>query len=119
MCFYSFLKLQRALINAQQSLSHFMNNTWTIKNENFLHLNSLLSESEFYDFGIKELYPNYVDYGKLCLLGARRYLLHWSDEGIARGKIIYNRLVLIDKILKYVFFFGLFWFLYNRYFSNN
>lgn len=102
-------------MNAQKNLHYFMNHTWDIKNDNFLHLNEFIPSWELDDFGIKELYPNYVDYGKICLLGARRFLLNWPDEDLEKAKRNLRIAILVDKIVKYSIFIGIFWFLCKMY----
>lgn len=94
-----------------------MNHKWDIKNDNFLQLNDLVPAYEFDDFGIKELYPGYVDYGKLCLLGARRFLLNWPDEDLVKAKRNLRISILVDLVVKYAIFIGIFWFLYKMYWN--
>ncbi|XP_063708796.1 fatty acyl-CoA reductase 1-like [Culicoides brevitarsis] len=110
-----FLKLQRALINAQTSLHYFMNNVWDIKNDNFLQLSHDVPPEEYNDFNLKEVYPDYIDYGSLCMLGARRFLLNWPDKDLEKGKRNLQIAIWIDKIVKYTFFFVIFWILYTKY----
>lgn len=92
-----------------------MNHTWEIKNDNFLQLNDYVPAWEFDDFGIKELYPEYVDYGKICLLGARRFLLNWPDEDLEKAKKNLRIAILVDRIFKYAIFIVIFWVLYKTY----
>uniref|UniRef100_A0A336M7X6 Fatty acyl-CoA reductase n=1 Tax=Culicoides sonorensis TaxID=179676 RepID=A0A336M7X6_CULSO len=113
-----FLKLQRALMTVQKNLHFFMNNTWEISNHNFLHLNEFVPASELIDFEIKEVYPEYIEYGTLSLMGARRFLLNWPDEDLKKARRNYRIAVLIDSILKYTILSGIFWYFYRKYFFS-
>lgn len=101
------MKLQRILMNVQISLQYFMNNTWNMDNKNFLSLNDILLESEQKEFALKEHITDFTEYLRVSMLGARRYLLKWPDENLENARKRYERMVLLDKFLKYTFFIGI------------
>lgn len=108
------MKLQRILRNAQVSLRYFMNNTWNINNQHFLSLNNILLESDQSEFELREQITDVTEYLKVSMLGARRYLLNWPDEDLEKAKKQYWRMVLLDKVLKYVIFAGVAWILLTK-----
>lgn len=92
-----------------------MNNTWKFENTNFLSLNNILLESEKNEFELREHISDPIEYMKVSMLGARRYLLNWPDEGLENAKKLYERMVLLDKVLKYMLFACVAWILFLKF----
>lgn len=80
-----------------------------MNNHNFLSLNGMLLESELEAFELKEQIEDMIEYLKISMLGARRYLLKWPDSNLGNARKRYQRLILLDNVLKYVFWFGIIW----------
>ncbi|CAH2101752.1 unnamed protein product [Euphydryas editha] len=59
------------------------------------------------------------EFFKQCCAAARKYLLKEKDEDIPKAKAYYRRIVIMDKLLKCIFYGCFFWWLINTDFFNN
>lgn len=97
-------------------MEYFILNNWDFKNNNFMTLCSSLRDEDDKAF----YYKDFTEYDMRlyfsnCILGARRYLLGEKDEDLPKARLQYDRLKILDKCVKIVFYGILFYVLFIRY----
>lgn len=106
------MKLQRRIENATQALRVFIFTEWQIVNENFLEMNKMILPVDKAAFDFSRTVHGTDDLYRIQIIGARRYVLKESDESIPGNKVKYERMLIVDKIVKSLFVCGLLYFIY-------
>ncbi|BES94302.1 Male sterility protein [Nesidiocoris tenuis] len=111
------LKIQIKVQNAMVALGYFTTKEWTFKNDRFRALNDavLPSDREDFDFSFDTLEP--IDYFRIATAGVKKYLLHEDPDYQPQAKRKAEWLVILDKVVRYLISFGLFYWLSRRYVS--
>ncbi|XP_045770532.1 fatty acyl-CoA reductase 1-like [Maniola jurtina] len=113
------LKIQRRIYSSNLALQFYTTQQWTFSNENFLSLRSKIKEEDkkhfYYDM-------ENIDKSELMIngiIGGRRYLLNEKDENLPKSRAHFKRITLLDKIVKYLFFGYIIWWIIHTDFVRN
>ncbi|XP_055711091.1 putative fatty acyl-CoA reductase CG5065 [Phlebotomus papatasi] len=95
------LRLQRRIYQANQALAYFVLNTWTFQNKNLYSLNEGLQDCDLKAFQFNyEINTDVRNYFSMAILGTRRYLMHEKDEDLPKARLRFQRMRILDRVLK-------------------
>ncbi|XP_026322634.1 fatty acyl-CoA reductase 1-like, partial [Hyposmocoma kahamanoa] len=113
------IKIQRRIYIANLALQYYVTKQWTFENKNFIHLRSKIKEEDkkdfYYDIENIDKYQYFIN----SCIGGRRYLLKEADEDLPKAKAHRYRLLILENILKCLFYGYMFWWLFNTNFVQN
>ena len=99
------MKLQRKIYEATSALNFFMMNNWEFKNKKFLDLSFEIRPEDTRAFSF-DYFVEYdiINFFKIAMLGARRYLLHFEDANLPNTRNLYQRMKMLDIFVKSLIF---------------
>nr|XP_026483588.1 fatty acyl-CoA reductase wat-like [Vanessa tameamea] len=113
------LKIQRRVYVSNLALQYFLIQQWTFSNTNLIYLRSKIKEEDREEFYYEiEKIDKYEFFKKSCAAG-RKYLLKEKDENLPKARIHHQRIRFLDKLLKFIFYGLIFWWLINTNFIKN
>ncbi|XP_064076070.1 fatty acyl-CoA reductase 1-like [Vanessa tameamea] len=113
------LKIQRRVYVSNLALQYFLIQQWTFSNTNLIYLRSKIKEEDRKEFYYEiEKIDKYEFFKKSCAAG-RKYLLKEKDENLPKARIHHQRIRFLDKLLKFIFYGLIFWWLINTNFIKN
>ena len=113
---FSLVKLQRKIYTANCALEYFILNNWHFKNHNFIALGREIRHEDIKDFNYRDFIEfDIMLYFRNCILGARRYLLHEKDEDLPNARKHYKRMKVLDKVVKSIFYFIVFYYIFIKF----
>ncbi|KAJ1527952.1 hypothetical protein ONE63_007885 [Megalurothrips usitatus] len=93
-------RIQRRIYAAQDSLAPFLLQSWTFRNANALALDAKIPAEDAADFKFDFRDVDEYAYFRNVAIGGRRYLLKERDEDLPKAKAHYDRMVMIDKMVR-------------------
>ena len=110
------MKLQRKIYEATSALNFFMMNNWEFKNKKFMDLSLEIrpEDTRAFSFGDFIEYDT-INFLKKAMLGARRYLLHFEDANLPKTRNLYQRMKLLDTVVKTIVFSMVFYVIFMKY----
>ncbi|KAI8433401.1 hypothetical protein MSG28_015441 [Choristoneura fumiferana] len=103
------VKVQRRIYIANLALRYYVTKQWTFANSNFVLLRSSIKEKDkeqfYYEVENVDKYQFFVK----CVIGGRRYLLKEKDEDLPKARAHYKRMLILDYIVKCVFYGYIAW----------
>ncbi|XP_075988675.1 putative fatty acyl-CoA reductase CG5065 [Anticarsia gemmatalis] len=113
------IKVQRRIYIANLALEYYITKQWTFDNKNFIKLRSCIKEEDQKDFYYEiEKVDRYMFFYN-SIAGGRKYLLKEKDEDIPKAKIHYRRMLILDLVVRCVFYGYFFWWFMNTNFMQN
>lgn len=98
------------------ALQYFVLNDWIFKNQNFASLTDQLRYEDNKSFGFREFATFDVQlYLRYALLGVKKYLLGDKEENMERNRIVYQRLKVVDNIIKSIPYVVTFYYIFIKY----
>ncbi|XP_022824220.1 putative fatty acyl-CoA reductase CG5065 [Spodoptera litura] len=105
--------IQRRIYIASMALMYYITKQWTFDNKNLVLMRSCIKEEDmqhfYYDIENVQQDQFFIN----AVKGSRKYLLHEKDEDIPKAKRHYRRMVIVDIIVKILFYGTLFWWFLN------
>lgn len=112
---FSLTRVQRKIYEANLALQYFVTNDWSFKNDNFVALNKHMLIEDVKSFGFIESFEfDVILFLRYAMAGVKRYLLGDKEENLPRNRIFYKRLKVLDRILKFLPYAALFYFIFVR-----
>lgn len=113
---FSLTKIQRKIYEANLALQYFVLNDWIFKNQNFVSLTDQLRHEDIKSFGYREFASFDVQlYLRYALLGVKKYLLGDKEENIGRNRVVYQRLKVVDRLVKLIPYVVAFYYIFIKY----
>ncbi|XP_013146638.1 PREDICTED: fatty acyl-CoA reductase 1-like [Papilio polytes] len=103
------VKIQRRIYIANLALRYYLTQQWTFSNKNFVKLRSSLKEEDKEDFYYELERIDKVEFFKQSCLGGRKFLLKEKDEDLPKAKAHYRRIVILDIVVKCLFYGFVLW----------
>ncbi|XP_050358540.1 fatty acyl-CoA reductase 1-like [Nymphalis io] len=113
------LKIQRHIYVSNLAIRYFITQQWTFTNTNLINLRSKVKEVDREQFYYEMENIDIFEFFKNSIAGGRKYLLKEKDEDIPKAMAHRQRIIILDKLLKFIFFGLVFWWLLNTNFIKN
>ncbi|XP_072948663.1 putative fatty acyl-CoA reductase CG5065 [Epargyreus clarus] len=107
------VKIQRRIYSANIALEYYVTQQWTFCNKNFVALRSCLKKGDLNNFYYDMENIDKFEYFKASCEGGKKYLLKETDDDGITAKRHYRRMVILDKLVKCVFYGYLSWRIFN------
>lgn len=112
--FISLVRVQNKVSSGLELLQYYTTREWEFKSEKFQHLQDRLNriDQEIFDTDTSQV--NWEQYLRVYILGMRTYILGESEKTIPHAKKVLRRLYLLDRMVTFIFYGLIFWFLWNN-----
>ncbi|XP_055597969.1 putative fatty acyl-CoA reductase CG5065 [Uranotaenia lowii] len=107
------MKIQRVIFSLTLSVLPVAFNNWTFRADNFKMLENVIHPTDREQFDLAHIQSGMFEFGKICHLGGRRYLVKESDDTVPSARRISQRLERMDRIVSWIFY-AVFWYLMYR-----
>ncbi|XP_039751755.1 fatty acyl-CoA reductase 1-like [Pararge aegeria] len=94
------VKLQRRIYTANIALKYFVTQQWTFTNENIIELRGKIKKDDQDHFFYEMENINPVEFFKNACIGGKVFILNESMENLAKAKVHFKRMELLDKVVK-------------------
>ncbi|XP_045458036.1 putative fatty acyl-CoA reductase CG5065 [Melitaea cinxia] len=113
------VKIQRRIYVANIALRYYLTQQWTFCNKNFIALRSKIKKADQPAFYYEIENVDKTEFFRQAAIAGRKILLKEKDEDLPKARAHYKRLVILEKILQFIFYGLLIWWLINtEYFKN-
>ncbi|CAH0601898.1 unnamed protein product [Chrysodeixis includens] len=103
------VKVQRRIYIANLALTYFITKQWTFDNKNLVALRSKIKKEDEKDFYYEMENFDKFKYFVNSIIGGRKFLLNEKDEDLPRAKAHYRRMVILDKVVQFLFYGYISW----------
>ncbi|XP_061392598.1 fatty acyl-CoA reductase 1-like [Musca vetustissima] len=112
------IRVQKRVTKGLDVISYYANGQWNFDNTNAVEVRKLMNNRERRTYVVEKIEFDMIDYFTDCLMCARRLILKETDDTIPAAKRHMKIMWCVDKIFKFLFLFGIAYYLYQSFFAD-
>lgn len=112
--FNSLVRVQNKVSTGLELLQYYTTKEWDFRSDRFQQLQEKLIPIDQKIFDTDTTQVNWEEYIRAYIVGMRTYILGESEKTIPQAKKLLRRLYVLDRLVTFIFYGLIFWFLWNN-----